>query len=295
MILIGENLNVMSKTIKPAMRERDPEPIRELARSQTEAGVHYIDVNLGPARKGGAELMEWMVHTIQEVTDLPLFLDTTNVQAIEAGLRAYEDRRGKAVINSVSARPERMEALLPVAARHGAGIVALLLGVEGIPRDAAERGANAADLLYHATQAGIQEEDIWFDPIVLPVNSQQDQVRGCTEFMMMFRDIAPGCKSTCGLSNVSNGAPPELRPILNRTYFMILRKYGLDSAIIDAFDEEIAAIGRGTRRELEALVGRVMDGEEFSFDGLSQREIDYVKTARVLRGDSLYSDSWLQL
>ena len=88
MILIGENLNIMVKTIGQAMKEKNPKPIQDLAAAEAEAGVDYIDINLGPARKGGEELMEWMVRTVQEVVDLPLYLDTTNVNAIEAGLKA---------------------------------------------------------------------------------------------------------------------------------------------------------------------------------------------------------------
>ena len=90
MILLGENLNVMVTKIARAMKDRDPKPIQELAVAEAEAGMDYIDVNLGPARKGGEELMAWMVKTVQEVVDLPLFLDTTNAKAIEAGLKAYE-------------------------------------------------------------------------------------------------------------------------------------------------------------------------------------------------------------
>ena len=82
MIRIGENLNVMVKTIGAAMKDRDPKPIQELAASEAEAGVDYIDINLGPARKGGGELMEWVVKTVQEVTDIPLYLDTINAEAI---------------------------------------------------------------------------------------------------------------------------------------------------------------------------------------------------------------------
>ena len=95
MILIGENLNVMVKRIGQAMKDRDPKPIQELATAEAVAGVDYIDVNLGPARKGGEELMEWMVKTVQEVVDLPLYLDTTNVQAVEAGLRFTRTSRAR--------------------------------------------------------------------------------------------------------------------------------------------------------------------------------------------------------
>ena len=292
MILIGENLNVMSKVLGPAMKAREAKPIQEMATAETEAGVDYIDVNIGPARKAGAELMDWLVKTIQEVTDLPLFLDTTNVEAIEAGLKVH---KGKAVINSIMARPERMDALFPLAQKYNAGGVALLWGSEGMPRDAAERGALAAELMIKAAEHGVANEDLWFDPIVTPVNTQQDQVRSCTEFMMMFRDLAPESQATCGLSNVSNGAPDHLRPILNQTYLVMLQKYGMSSAIVDAFDTKLKAVARGERQDLVDLVWRVMDGEEVDTGSLSKEEVDYVKTAKLLMGQSLYSDSWIEL
>ncbi|MCK5553588.1 MAG: dihydropteroate synthase, partial [Deltaproteobacteria bacterium] len=239
MILIGENLNVMVKRIGAAMRERDSKTIQELAVAEAEAGVDYIDINLGPARKAGDELMEWIVKAVQEVVDIPLCLDTTNEAAIEGGLRVYKNKKGKAVINSIMARPERMEAELPLAQKYDAGFVALLWGPEGMPRDASERGSLAAELMAKAAEFGIPNEDVWIDPIATPVTAQQDQVKSLLEFMVMFKDLqemAPGLKSTCGLSNVSNGAPEHLRPILNQTYLMMAEKYGMQSAIVDAFD-----------------------------------------------------------
>lgn len=290
MILIGESINIMSKTLGPAIKARDPKPIQKMAVAQAEQGMDYLDMNIGPARKAGADLMAWMVKTVQEVVDLPLFLDTTNVEAIEAGLKVH---KGRAVINSISCRPERMEALFPIAKACDASFVGLLLGVEGIPRDAAERGALAADMMANAAEADIPMDRILLDPIVLPVSSQQDQVKGCTEFMSMFKELAPDCKSTCGLSNVSNGTPEELRPILNRTYLTMLMKYGLDSAIVNAFDRDLVAIVRGKRDDLVQLVHRTMDGEDV--EPKTQEEIDYVKTTKVLSGESLYSHSWLKL
>ncbi|MDP2969955.1 MAG: dihydropteroate synthase, partial [Deltaproteobacteria bacterium] len=128
MILIGENLNVIVKKIGTAMREKDPRPIQEMAIAEANAGADYIDINLGPARKGGGELMEWIVKTVQEVVDTPLYLDTINAEAIEAGLRVYKNKKRKAVINSIMARPESMDAKFPLAQKYGAGIVALLWG-----------------------------------------------------------------------------------------------------------------------------------------------------------------------
>jgi 5-methyltetrahydrofolate corrinoid/iron sulfur protein methyltransferase len=292
MLIIGENLNVISKKIGEALKERDPGPIRAMAEEEAKAGVDLLDINLGPARKTGPELMEWVVKTVQEVTDIPLSLDTMNVEAMEAGLRVH---KGKALINSISARPERMAALMPLAKKYGANFIGLTIGVEGIPRDANERGLLAAQIMAEAATHGLPEEDIWFDPIVLPVNTQQAQIQGCTEFVMMLSELAPGSKSTCGLSNVSNGAPAALREILNRTYLIMIKRYGMYSAIADAFDAELNAIAKGKRPELEALVHRVMDGEDVDMARLSKEELDYVKTTKVILGQTLYSDSWLEL
>ncbi len=291
MVLIGENLNIMSKTIGPALKERNPKPIQELAKAEAEAGVDYLDLNIGPARKAGDELMEWVVKTVQGVTDKSLSLDTTNPVAMEAGLKVHKDR---ALINSISLA--RMDEELPLAKKYNAEMVGLLWGREGMPRDAAERGVIAVELMYKANELGIPNEDIWFDPIVTPVvNIESNQAKPCLEFMSMLQDIAPGCKSTVGLSNVSNGAPTHLRPYLNRTYMIMLMKYGLYSAIVDAFDPELVRIARGERPELVDLVERVMDGEKPDPSSLSEEETKYVKTVRVITGETLYSHSWLEV
>ncbi|RLB88457.1 MAG: dihydropteroate synthase, partial [Deltaproteobacteria bacterium] len=225
-------------------------------------------------------------------------LDTSNVSAIEAGLKVYKDKQGKAVINSIMCRPERMEAQIPMATKYNAGMVALLWGPEGMPRDAAERGALAAEILQRAAEAGVAGEDIWVDPIITPVNVQQNQLLECNRFMseldMIAEVVAPGCKSTCGLSNVSNGVPRHLRPILNRTYMIIIEKFGMKSCIVDAFDKDLHEIARGRRPEITALVRQVVDGHEPDIENLDKEARDYVKTAKVLLGHSLYTDSWLK-
>ena len=291
MILIGENINIMSKTIGPALRNRDAKPIQELARAEVEAGVDYLDLNIGPARRGGDELMEWVVKTVQEVTDKPLSLDTTNPVAMEAGLKVH---KGRALINSISL--VRMEEELPLVKQYDADMIGLLWGREGMPRDADERAIIGIELMSRANEMGIPNESIWFDPIVTPVvNVESNQAKPCLEFMSSLEDILPGCKSAVGLSNVSNGTPTQLRPWLNRTYLMMLMKYGLHSAIVDAFDAELIDIAKGKRPELVDLVHRLMDGEKPNLPSLGEEEAKYVKTVRVLTGESLYSHSWLEI
>ena len=292
MLLIGESLNVMSKSIGPAMRSRDPEPIRKMAAAQQEGGADYLDLNIGPAKKAGAEMMQWLVETAQEAADLPLFLDTSNVEAMEAGLKVH---KGQAVINSISCRPERMDALLPMVNRYDANFVGLLIGVDGIPRDADERAMLTAEMQARMAEEGVAEDRVFFDPIVLPVTSQQDQVQGCTLFMQMFKDLAPGSKSNCGLSNVSNGAPEELRPIINRTYLGMLLSFGVDAAIVNVAETALVELARGQRDNEMQLIRRLIDGEDVDTGGLSEDEVEVVKTTRLLMGQSLYSHSWLKL
>ena len=292
MILVGENMNVMSKTIGPAMKERNPKPIVALARDEDEAGVDYLDLNIGPARKAGDELMAWLVGIVQEVTGKLLSLDTTNPVATEAGLKACKRR---ALINSISLQPERLEKVLPMVRQYDAEMIGLLWGVEGMPRDANERCMLAVDLVYKANQLHIPNDDIWIDPIVTPLSVEINQVKACLEFMGMLAEIAPGCKSIVGLSNVSNGTPANLRPYLNRAYLAMLMKYGLYAAIVDAFDEELVRLARGRMPEIVGLVHRVMGGEKPDMASLSHKEKEYVKTVRVLSGETLYSHSWLEL
>lgn len=294
MLLIGENLNVINRVIGKAFKEKDPGPIAEEAKRQKEKGMDWIDINLGPARKGGPELMEFVVRTVQETIgdSLPLCLDTSNIEAMEAGLAAH---KGKAIINSIMCRPERYEKMIPLAVKYKASMIALMWGPQGLPRDENERGALAAELIYAANEAGVPNEDIFVDGIVTPVNIQQPQLMSLLAFQEMLQDMFPGIKSTCGLSNISNGPPDHLRGILNRTYMVMLERKGMYSCIADAYDDQLIEIARGKRPDVVEAIHKVMDGEPVDIGALSKELQDYAKTARVVFGHSLYSDSWLEL
>jgi len=292
MILIGENLNVISQTLGPALRDRDAEPIQEMAKAETEVDIDLIDLNIGPARKGGDELMTWVVKTVQAVTDKMLSLDTTNLDAMEAGLKV---RQGPVLINSVSLQTSRVVRGLEIAKKYNADVIGLLWSNEGMPRDVNERAMHTVDFIYKANEAGIPNEKIWIDPIASPVSVEINQVKACVEFMGMLAEIAPGCKSTVGLSNISNGTPTLLRPWLNRTYMIMLGRNGLYSAIVDAFDKDLRAIARGQRQDIVELVHKVMDGQPPNPASLTKEMANYYKTARVLMGESLYSHSWLEV
>lgn len=293
MLLIGESLNVISKKIGRAFKERDPKPIQEEALFQKEKGMDYIDINLGPAKKDGHELMPWVIEAVQEVIDdIPLALDTSNIDAIEAGLKVCKQTP---IINSIMCRPERYEKMIPLAAEYNADFIALMWGPEGLPRDENERAALCVELIYTANEAGIENERIWVDGVVTPVNIQQPQAVSLMDFMAMLQDIAPGAKSTCGLSNISNGPPDHLRPILNQTNMVMLMKHGMYSVIADPLDDKLAEIARGNRQDIVDVIYAVMDGNDPDMGSLSKELQDYVKTTNVILGKTLYSDSWLEI
>lgn len=294
MLLIGENLNVINREIGKAFKEKDPGPIVAEAKRQAAKKMDWIDINLGPARKGGPELMEFVVKTVQEEIgdEIPLCLDTSNIEAMEAGLAVH---KGKAIINSIMARPERYEKMLPLAAKYNAQMIALMWGPDGLPRDENERGALAAELIFAANEAGIVNEDIFVDGIVTPVNIQQPQLLSLLAFMDMLQEMFPGVKSTCGLSNISNGPPVNLRSILNTSYMVMLERSGMYSCIADAYDDALIAVARDERPDIVEIIHKVQDGEEVDIASLDKELADYAKTARVILGHSLYSDSWLEL
>jgi len=297
MLLIGESLNVISTKIGRAYKERDPKPIQEEALFQKEKGMDFIDINLGPAKKDGHELMPWVVQTVQEVVpDVPLALDTSNINAIEAALKVIKPAGEQAhIINSIMVRPERYEPMVPLAVDNNADFICLLWGPDGLPRDENERAALAVELMYFANEAGIPNEKIWVDGIVTPVNIQQPQLMSLMDFQAMLQDIAPGAKSTCGLSNISNGPPDNLRPILNQTYMVMLERNGMHSVIADPLDDTLIAIAKGQRQDIVDLIHNTMDQNAPDMASLSKEMQDYKKTVDVILGRSLYSDSWLEV
>jgi 5-methyltetrahydrofolate corrinoid/iron sulfur protein methyltransferase len=291
---IAESINIMGKRSGGAMKERIPGPIQEMAREENAAGATYLDLNIGPARKDGIELLPWVVETVQSCIDTPLCLDTTNTAAMAAGFAVVKNKTG-AIMNSISAQPERMQALIPVAAEAQCNVIALLWGPEGMPRDSNERAAMAVDLMMALSEAGIPNEKMFFDPIATPITLGADQIASGLEFLMMLQDIAPGAGSTVGLSNVSNGVAEHLRKYLDRTYLIMLMKHGIKTAIVNAYDKELMAICKGERQEFVDLVHGMMDGNDPDPAGLSGMALEHYKTYKVLSGQAVFSESWLTL
>ncbi|RUM34293.1 MAG: dihydropteroate synthase [Desulfobulbus sp.] len=291
---IAESINIMGNRSGSAMKERSPGPVQEMAQEETAAGATYLDLNIGPARKDGTELMPWVVETVQDAVDTPLCLDSTNTDAMAAGFKVVKNK-SQAIMNSISAQPERMEALIPVAAEAGCDVIALLWGPDGMPRDSAERAAMSVDLMMALNEAGIPNEKILFDPIGTPITLGADQIAAGLEFMMMLPDIAPGAGSTVGLSNVSNGVAENLRKYLDRTYLIMLMKYGISTAIVNSYDKELMAICNGDRQDLVDMVHGMMDGTDPDPSTLEGTALEHYKTYKALSGQTIFSESWLEL
>src|SRR5208283_4426166 len=292
MILIGEELNVMSKTIGQGIKDRDAGPIRECIAEQVKNKMDYLDLNVGPVKKDPVGTMEWLVKTVQEITDTPLCLDTTNVAAMEAGLKICKK---KPILNSASGSTDSRQTMMPLAAKYPCSLVLSVINDSGLPSDAEERAASIMDSVAYANEIGIASEDIWVDPVMMPVSVDQRQVAAYMEFVQMLPDIVPGAKSLCGLSNLSFGVPKELRGLLNRTFLVMLDRIGQHSAIVSGYDEELSKLMNGGLPGIVKLIHRTMDAEDIDVSSLSEKERQYVKTAEVLMGRSLFSSSWLEV
>ncbi len=235
MFIIGERINGMFRSVARAIRDRDAAAIVELAQRQIAAGAHALDLNTGPTADDPADVMAWLVNVVQEATPVPLSIDSGRPHVIEAGLRAC---KGRAIINSTTGARAKLDALLPLAAQYGAGLIALTNDERGIPRNAAARAEIALTIVAAAMEAGVTPDQLYLDPIVLPVNAAQDQTKEALDAIGTFRTLCdPPPHIIIGLSNVSQGAAN--RPLVNRTYLTMAMTMGCDAAILDPNDKDL--------------------------------------------------------
>ncbi len=305
MLIIGENIHIIAPEVKEAIANRDTQAMQSLARTQVEHGAQVLDLNIGPQKKEGPAVMSWLVATVQDVIDVPLSLDTTNLEAIKAGLALA---KRQAIVNSTSAEPERLERVPPVAAEYNAGLIALTMGKSGIPMTAEERVSIAMEqLIPRAMEVGIPMENLYLDPLALTVAGCQEYAPHAVEAVRYIKQgLDPAPLTTCGLSNVSNHCAAENRSLLNRVYLVMLMAAGLDTAIADALDEKLMEVVRivETRDDSTAagsllltLYDRTAAMEELEpsdVDLSEPEQADIWKTVQVLLNKIIYTDSYLR-
>jgi 5-methyltetrahydrofolate corrinoid/iron sulfur protein methyltransferase len=305
MYKIGEEIQVISTKVRKAMEERNKEPIQEMAMAQVEAGADALEVNIGPQKKKGPEVMEWMVDTIQEVVDVPLCLDTTNLAAMEAGLKRAKQQP---IVNSTSADPDRLRDVPPLAAKYNAKLIALTMG-KSISVEADKRVAIALEqLMPRMMEVGVPMDQVLMDPLILTVSGMQEYCPEAIETIRFLKQISdPPPLTLVGLSNVANGVPKENRSLVSSTYAVMLLAAGLDAAIVDARDERLKEWVRIVEeRDDSTPVGQLLlnlhdataamedlDPDVVDMDNPEQAAI--YKTVQVLQNKIIYADGYLQI
>ena len=257
-VTIGERIHCISPVIREAMATFNPDPILERAAQQIKAGATYLDVNIGPAESNGPELMTWAVKLLQEnFNNVPLALDTANKKAIEAGIKVYNRTNGKPIVNSADAGSRI--SYIDLAAANDAICVALC-SADGIAKDNEERMMHCHHMLERGLSLGMEATDLWFDPLFLVVKGMQDKQMDVLNAIKLFAD--EGLKSTGGLSNNSNGAPKNVRPIMDSALVAMAMMQGLTSAIVNPND---------------------------------LRLMETIKSCDIFKNNELYSDSYLDV
>ncbi len=306
MYIIGENIHIISPKVKKALAEKDAEFFKKSAIQQVEAGAKAVDLNLGRQKHIWEEVFPWVTKNVQEVVDVPLCIDSTNLDGIEAALKVIT--KARPIINSTSAEAERLEQVPLLAKKYDAQLIALTLKKEGIPVSADERVNIALEyLIPRAMEVGMEIPDMIIDPLVLTVSGCQEY---CPELIEAVRTIKfagdPPPGISIGLSNVSNAVPEETRPILNRVYLAMLMGAGLEMMIADPLDEKQNEVIRVIEERDEStplgkLYLKLHDAteamEEITKDDVDENDPEQMavwKAAQVLLNKVIYADSFLE-
>jgi 5-methyltetrahydrofolate corrinoid/iron sulfur protein methyltransferase len=236
MLIIGEKINSSIPFTKKAIENRDTDYIRKLASDQAAAGAHMIDVNAGTFVDEEVDIIRWLVQIVQDVTDVPLCIDSPNPAALKAALPLI---RRKALVNSISLEKDRYNGILPVVKDFGTSVVALCMDDEGIPKDADKRIAIACRLAEKLNAEGIATSDIYFDVLVQPISVDDTFGMASLNAVKGIRERIPGAHTTGGVSNISFGLPE--RKLLNNVYTAAMISAGMDTLIIDPLDRRLMA------------------------------------------------------
>lgn len=252
--VIGERINPTGKKrLKQALIDEDYDYILSQAVEQIDAGAEILDVNVGVPKLDDVAMLPKVVKQLQAITDLPLQIDSSNPEAIEAALRVYN---GKAIVNSVNGEEKVLESILPIVKKYGASVIGLTLDENGIPNKAEERFEIAQRIMTRAMEYGIPKENIYIDCLTLTASAQQAEVAETLKAVRMVKEQL-GLHTALGVSNISFGLP--CRPLVNRTFLAMAMENGLDLPIINPNDEDMM----GTIYAFEMLHNRDKNAEKF--------------------------------
>lgn len=238
---IGERINPTArKKLAQDIRDGNMEVVVEEARKQVEAGAPILDVNMGVPGIDEPAAMSKAVREIQTAVDVPIVIDSTNPEAIEAALKTFI---GRPLINSTTGEEKNLNLILPLAKKYGAAVLGLCLDENGIPADAEGRLAIAEKIYRKAREYGLRDQDVYIDCLVKTASAEQEQVMETLSTLQMVKSRL-GLKTVLGVSNVSHGLPA--RDILNSTYLSMAMAYGLDLPIMNPFEERMQDVVRAS-------------------------------------------------
>jgi 5-methyltetrahydrofolate--homocysteine methyltransferase len=247
MEIIGEKINGTRKRVGQAIAEKDADFIRDLARSQAEAGSTWLDVNAGTHPDHEPDDLVWLINTVQAVVDTPLCLDSANPQALAAAIKAVNKTP---MINSISGEPQRLAGVLPLAAGHGCPVIALAMDGKKIPQTSAARVDVIHQVLAATRAAGVPDAQVYVDPLAMTIGTNVQSGLIFCDTIRAVRAAYPDVHFTAGLSNISFGLPA--RSYINRAFLTLALAAGLDCAILDPLDQEL----RATLLAAELVLGR---------------------------------------
>lgn len=306
MHIIGENIHILSDKVKEALANKDIKFFQDSAVKQVEAGAEVLDINLGPRKKDGEEIFPWMVEILEQVVNVSLSFDTTNLAGIEAGLKKIT--KAQPIINSTSAEPERLEKVPLLAKRYNTRLIALTMGSSGIPVAADERVNIAVEkLIPRMQEIDYPIENLIIDPLVLTVSGCQQY---CPQLIETVRTLQfawdPAPIISVGLSNVSNQVPRENRSLINRVYCAMLMGVGLQMMIADPFDSQLRKVieviescdaSTPLNRLYIKIADRISAGEEPAVEDVDLNDPEQAeiwKTTQILLNKVIYADGYLQ-
>jgi 5-methyltetrahydrofolate corrinoid/iron sulfur protein methyltransferase len=306
MYIIAENIHIIAPPVRAAIEAKDGAYIRSFISRLVDAGANVIDLNIGPSRRNGSEVLSWLVREAESVTDLPLCFDTTNLAAIEAACRVVT--KAQPIINSTDCKADRLEQVPLIAKQYGTRLVGLTMAEGMIPVSADERVTLALErLIPRMLEIDFPMTDLIIDPLVLTVSGCQHY---CPEFIEAVRMLKvswdPPPLTNGGLSNVSNAVPREMRPLINRVYMVMMIAAGVDMVIADPLDEELREFIRvvetrddstPVNRLLLTLYDRVVAMEELlpeDIDMADPVQAGIWQTVQVLLNRVIYTDAYLR-
>ena len=240
MLIIGEKLNSARKKVREMIENRDVESIQDLAKKQVEGGADILDVNSSAASGNKEENMEWLVKTVQEAVNVPLCIDSPNAEEIEKGLEVHNWDKGKALINSITGEKEKIDRLLPTIMKYKCAVIALVMDERGISDNTKTRVEIAEKLIKVLTDAKVPLKDIFIDPLVVPIGTNDKNGRVTMNTIKCVKEAYPEVRVVTGLSNISFGLPE--RKLINQVFMVLSMAHGMDAAIIDPTDKRMMAI-----------------------------------------------------